>query len=421
MADSSNFGGQLHSTFSITPTPPALRTQDPDTLPSSYPNYGSFATSETPAYNHFANPHRPQLPEPYGAFPYPYLHNRHRQLPLHTGPRAAGYYPPPMPTFQHGPNAAASGLTPPGHFNGLHIPAGPFSDCPESRSLPVMDQPTQGGAPNYSSPTLQHWSTAPFPDFTRLPNSFVPNTPPTPGRFGGDFMRPVGDGRSPMRRTEYDTADLPRHMTSPSRRAAHDRQFQHNVPLARGAEGRPLSALLGAPTRRLDRSTSPRTSNRRSFDRYSTDLSQSSNAAETNDGAQTPMHRVRRPRTMGFPSSYRARLLANHHDPNIPSQSQMQTLKDKLRHLLPSELPEDSSVMCDICQKDYSTNHIDPTEEAEVAIMLPCKHIFGEHCINTWVCFRESMNSFHMALTRHSSIRARRTRTRLPVQCAASS
>lgn len=51
--------------------------------------------------------------------------------------------------------------------------------------------------------------------------------------------------------------------------------------------------------------------------------------------------------------------------------------------------------MCDICQKDYSAKHVDPSEDDEVAIQLPCMHIFGEHCINTWVS-RMSLSRLHM-------------------------
>lgn len=40
--------------------------------------------------------------------------------------------------------------------------------------------------------------------------------------------------------------------------------------------------------------------------------------------------------------------------------------------------------MCNICQKDYSATHVAPSEDEEIAMQLPCKHIFGEHCINTW-------------------------------------
>lgn len=63
---------------------------------------------------------------------------------------------------------------------------------------------------------------------------------------------------------------------------------------------------------------------------------------------------------------------------------QMQVLRDRLRHFLPKELPEGIGTMCDICQKDYSTKHVDPSEDEEIAIQLPCKHVFGEQCINTW-------------------------------------
>ena len=120
------------------------------------------------------------------------------------------------------------------------------------------------------------------------------------------------------------------------------------------------------------------------------------------------MHRVRRPRTIGFSSSYRARMMAAHHEhPNVPSLSQMQALKDKLRHLLPGELPEDASTTCDICQKDYSAEHIDPSEDAEVAIMLPCKHIFGEYCINTWV--RSTLHVFVPHVTNPSQFETCKT------------
>ena len=71
-------------------------------------------------------------------------------------------------------------------------------------------------------------------------------------------------------------------------------------------------------------------------------------------------------------------------DGGCPSAHQMKALNDKLRHLLPNQLPEGSSADCDICQKAYSAKNCDPTEDNEMAIQLPCKHIFGEHCINTW-------------------------------------
>jgi hypothetical protein len=92
---------------------------------------------------------------------------------------------------------------------------------------------------------------------------------------------------------------------------------------------------------------------------------------------------ARRQRTVGHLSFRR---ISSHLDhPNVPSTEQLRELREKLRHLLPAELPEGIDAMCDICQKDYSTKHVDPSEDNEVAIQLPCKHVFGEHCINTWV------------------------------------
>jgi hypothetical protein len=191
-------------------------------------------------------------------------------------------------------------------------------------------------------------------------------------------------------------------MIPPVRRASHDRQVQPEVQASGGS--------AGGPTRRPERSTSPRTSNRRSFERYSIDMAQSGNDTNANGGSEGPMHRARRPRTMGLSPGYRARMTA-WQDPNIATPAQVQALRDKLRHLLPGELPEDASTMCDICQKDYSSVHVDPSEEAEVAIMLPCKHVFGEHCTNTWVWSIVPSRS-RATLTCRSSIPARGTRTR---------
>ena len=74
-----------------------------------------------------------------------------------------------------------------------------------------------------------------------------------------------------------------------------------------------------------------------------------------------------------------------HFDPNNATPRQIQDLKDKLPRRLPSELADEASKICDICQKDYSLVHVQPTEEDEVAIELPCGHVFGEFCIFQWV------------------------------------
>ncbi|KAI1527097.1 zf-RING-2 multi-domain protein [Pyrenophora tritici-repentis] len=71
-------------------------------------------------------------------------------------------------------------------------------------------------------------------------------------------------------------------------------------------------------------------------------------------------------------------------DPNIATPRQLQELKDGLARRLPSELPEEASKACDICQKDYSATHVAPTEEEEIAIVLSCGHSFGEFCMFEW-------------------------------------
>jgi len=135
--------------------------------------------------------------------------------------------------------------------------------------------------------------------------------------------------------------------------------------------------------RRSDRSISPRTSHRRNFERYSVDLSHSSTSSDAEEAAARapPLNRMRhrprevRPRFVGRP----------HVDPNIATPRQLQELKDGLTRRLPSELPEEASKACDICQKDYSTTRVAPTEEEEIAIVLSCGHSFGEFCMFEWV------------------------------------
>lgn len=96
------------------------------------------------------------------------------------------------------------------------------------------------------------------------------------------------------------------------------------------------------------------------------------------------MHRARRPRT-GYNVIHHR--FPTHPDPNVPTASQLTALKSKLQRFLPGNLPEGTSPTCDICQKDFSAKDVSPSEEDEIAVQLPCKHIFGEHCINTWASF----------------------------------
>ena len=151
------------------------------------------------------------------------------------------------------------------------------------------------------------------------------------------------------------------------------------------AERRPTDSHT-TPARRTDHGSSPRTPARRSYDRYSGDILQSSTSSDAEEAAarSPPSNRMRhrrresRPQPRFFSSQFR--------DPNEITTGQIQELKTSLTKLLINELPEDASPTCDICAKDYSATHEPPSEEEEVAVKLPCGHFFGEFCIGQWVC-----------------------------------
>ncbi|KAJ4381392.1 Ubiquitin-protein ligase [Didymella sp. IMI 355093] len=64
---------------------------------------------------------------------------------------------------------------------------------------------------------------------------------------------------------------------------------------------------------------------------------------------------------------------------------QIKGLKDCLEKYTIDELPEVTSRTCDICAKDYSATNVQPSEDEELAVMLPCGHVFGEFCIDQWL------------------------------------
>jgi hypothetical protein len=168
-------------------------------------------------------------------------------------------------------------------------------------------------------------------------------------------------------------------------RPAHQEQRQPSDQTYRSIQQRPwmFSEFQGHG---FDGSISPRTSNRRNFERYSIDLSHSSTSSDAEEAAARapPSNRVRhRP----GPGEMRQRFLSQrpHFDPNIATPQQIQELKDKLPRRLPSELSDETSRACDICQKDYSSTQVQPAEEEEIAIELSCGHVFGEFCIFQWV------------------------------------
>lgn len=74
--------------------------------------------------------------------------------------------------------------------------------------------------------------------------------------------------------------------------------------------------------------------------------------------------------------------------------SLIEHLKKSLPRRLAHELPEKACADCEICMKDYSNEPVDPSEEAENAVELPCGHCFGEFCIFEWVCLFLFLTAF---------------------------
>lgn len=145
-------------------------------------------------------------------------------------------------------------------------------------------------------------------------------------------------------------------------------------------EGR-SSRETNSQSRRSDRSSSPRTANRRSYDLYAGDRVTPSTSSDAEEAAaRTPpasRMRAQRERRLRFYSSIQ--------DPTVTFNRQIKKFKESLDRYTLSELPDVTSPTCDICAKDYSTTSVQPSEDEEIAIMLPCGHVFGEFCIDQWV------------------------------------
>jgi hypothetical protein len=134
--------------------------------------------------------------------------------------------------------------------------------------------------------------------------------------------------------------------------------------------------------RRPNRSSSPRAASRRNFDHYSGDMTASSTSSDAEEAAarSPPANRIRYARREGRPH-YHSPVL----DPLVILNRQIKGLKDSLEKYTIGELPEVTSQTCDICAKDYSATTVQPSEDEELAVMLPCGHVFGEFCIDQWV------------------------------------
>ncbi|KAF3050534.1 hypothetical protein E8E11_009796 [Didymella keratinophila] len=72
-------------------------------------------------------------------------------------------------------------------------------------------------------------------------------------------------------------------------------------------------------------------------------------------------------------------------DPLVTFNRQIKKFKESLERYTFDTLPGVTSRTCDICAKDYSATNVQPSEDEEIAIMLPCGHVFGEFCIDQWL------------------------------------
>jgi hypothetical protein len=395
----SNFGTPLHNPFSMpTPAGPHVQNSPTSPPPAFQPSFADYANATWGTeYHHFPpSQFGAQMPDsshgPSGRIHHLY---QYRQFPTPTTPPNTGYYHAPGDMFPHGPAALPAHGPQSGHFHSAYMSSmsnGPHPDFGEMRNstdqLPMIEPASPGShaynLPSYSQLIQPHMQGFhPFQGRRPISAMQIPPTPPS-GRFGGDALQPINQARGSLRGMHPGASASPRVVPSPSRRTSYDRQHQNILQAPGGPDRRP-QPFLNTHNRRSERSVSPRTSHRRSFDRYATDLPPSSGSSDAEEIVRQRAHRVRQQRNralLGGPGFRRAYAPV---DSNTPSPSQIQALKDKLRHFLPSELPEGSSTSCDICQKDFSTKHVLPTEEDEVAIQLPCKHVFGEFCFQKWV------------------------------------
>ncbi|KAF1945154.1 hypothetical protein EJ02DRAFT_339113 [Clathrospora elynae] len=314
---------------------------------------------ETP-YMPISNPSMPQnqnIPDasysgqPQGRSPYPPIGSYH-------------FYNPPARAYPYMP---AQPRPPPAYWND------PLSLRTDLPGLHDAVNTMQGVQPFFSPSTPRHRHEVPTLS-NAGPASF-------PRRRYDPGMNAISAARNSHREdVRAPPGDIPNPLPAFRAQNAGPSHQQHRQPgyqTLHNTEEGPWMAY-GTHGHRSDDSISPRTSIRRNYARYSVDLSHSSTSSDAEEAAARtpPPHRARqRPRS----STQRP-----HFDPNIATLQQMQYLKDSLPRRLPSELSNEASKSCDICQKDYSTTHVQPTEEEEIAVELSCGHSFGEFCIFQW-------------------------------------
>ncbi|CAI6261286.1 unnamed protein product [Periconia digitata] len=396
-----NYGNPLNDQVPHPNPPPIMRSQDPDSLAPHYSAYHApfMNNPDGPIYPRLQGQYRTRLPDPpmmyatymtsnhpfalYGA-PAPRPEEHHAtpsgvtfQPPVDGPPLSSAHAQFPDPQHQRDSyfrNLHHRTLTPPGMVDGPTRPSSLQPNATDSLSLPPQ------GA----------WNLPLFSEFYRHgPMGSASTAPLRPNPPGNGAIPPPTTGNGRPMRTGPVNVDMRLPYVVPNRVPLSQRPHVSSTQAARTSERseRQMAAIVNQHSHRPGDNTSPRTSHRRSFDRYSTDLSLPGNSPES-DASHTPTHRsIRRRMGDGFESpEHRALVMAARHDSGIPSTHQIQQLKGRLSRHVRGELEKDVSPTCDICQRDYSEKLVEPSEDEEVAVKLPCKHVFGEHCIHTWVC-----------------------------------
>jgi hypothetical protein len=257
-------------------------------------------------------------------------------------------------------------------------PGGERTDMPGSHGM--------GNSPYLPArPTLQ---SAPFP-----PTPFATTFESSPYRQQNRASLPL----QPLPRYSggYDQNSTPYYSPSADHYRqlppAHERSFQQSsrqfgIRSHDRAERR-ASRSSNVQRHGPDGNASPSTSMRRNYDRFSHDLSLAYTSSNAEEAASRipPSSRARH-----LPRDPELRLLspAHRHNPNIVTSRHISEFKAKLPRVLLGDLPEGASSSCDICDKEYCSTHVVPSEDAEIAVELVCGHRFGEWCISQWVCLR---------------------------------
>ncbi|KAF2036341.1 hypothetical protein EK21DRAFT_84036 [Setomelanomma holmii] len=267
------------------------------------------------------------------------------------------------PSFYSGFHAERSGTNGPGGMDGMQFSTPqPMMHSYSNQLphyLPGYDGSSPPRLPANSFENGQHYAA-------------MSAHPPTRG-FGEPYASPaVTPNRGSPSRPRQSYQHSRRQSQQESQRYGN-RAFDH--------PGRRMAGSFQTQDYRREGDQAPM-SNRRDYDNYAQDHFQMRSSSDVEEAAARtpPSSRVRRISNHARPHSYVRAII----DPNVRTHQQLEDLKAKLSRQIAGDIPSDASAACDICAKDYSSTHVKPCEEEEVAIELACGHRFGEFCIFQW-------------------------------------